>query len=82
MFRKNDETSNRFISVKENGNTVTDAIIYNSSDKQTTAFYLQGIFNPDKIKSLSNPETFSKFSQDIINNYKSQMAPDFNPNYN
>lgn len=84
MFRKNEVEETRIISVKENGNVLTDVIIFNSNNQKTTAFYLKGFFDPDKIKSLSEVKNFDAFSQDVLQSYKSNFStitnPSFNPN--
>lgn len=86
MFRKNEVEKTRIISVKENGNMLTDVIIFNSNNQKTTAFYLKGAFDPDKIRSLSEVKNFDTFTQDILQSYNSNMKmnttinPSFNPN--
>lgn len=78
MFRKNELTNTRIISVKESGAIVTDAIIFNSNETETTAFYLKGNFDPDKIKSFSDQDTFNNFSTELIQVYQSTITPSFN----
>lgn len=84
MFRKNEIDNTRIISVKEEGLILTDIIFFNSKAKQTTAFYLKGQFNPEKIKNLSDVKNFDAFSQDLLQSYKANssgaMTPSFNPN--
>ena len=84
MFRKNEVAETRIISVKERGNILTDVIIFNSNNLKTTAFYLKGSFDPDKIKVLSEAKNFDAFSQDLLQSYKSNsnmtISPSFNPN--
>jgi len=79
MFRKNELINTRIVSVREAGVVVTDAIIFNSNETETTAFYLKGNLNPDKIKSLSDEETLNKFSTELIQAYQSNINPSFNP---
>jgi hypothetical protein len=80
MFRKNELTATRLISVKELGLVLTDVILFNSNEKQTTAFYLEGKFAPEKIKSLSDPEKFESITNQLLNTYQSNLNPSFNPN--
>ena len=80
MFRKNEELATRFISVKELGVVLTDVILFNSNEKQTTAFYLEGKFDPEKIKTLSDPEKFDNITNQLLNAYQSNLNPSFNPN--
>lgn len=79
VFRKNAEDQTRIISVKEIGVIVTDVIIFNSSASETTAYYLQGNFDPEKIKSFADEDTFNTFSNDLLQNYKTNLTPSFNP---
>jgi len=78
VFRKNDPEHTRIISVREAGVIVTDVIIFNSSKTETTAYYLQGNFDPDKIKSFADEDTFNIFSNDLMQNYKTNLNPSFN----
>lgn len=80
VFRKNELDKTRIISVKELGNVVTDAIIFNSTKAGTYAYYLQGNFDPEKIKSFANENTFNAFSSDLLQNYNTNLNPSFNPN--
>gem|GEM_PF-2142009 len=79
VFRKNDPDHTRIISVREAGAVVTDVIIFNSSASETTAYYLQGNFNPEKIKSFADEDTFNAFSSDLLQNYNTNLNPSFNP---
>lgn len=79
IFRKNDVDNTRIISVKELGAVVTDAIIFNSSKTETTAYYLQGYFDPEKIKSFSDEGVFNQFSNSLMQSYQSNTNPSFNP---
>ena len=45
MFRKNTVENTKIISVKEFGNIVTEAIVFDSKPTKTTVFYLKGKFD-------------------------------------
>jgi len=79
VFRKNEVDNTRIISVRELGAVVTDAIIFNSTETETTAYYLQGNFDPDKIKSFADEATFNSFSNDLMQSYQTNITPSFNP---
>jgi len=79
VFRKNKIDNTRIISVIEVGAVVTDAIIFNSSETETTAYYLQGQFDPDKIKSFADKDLFNAFSTDLIGHYNKNINPSLNP---
>jgi hypothetical protein len=80
MFRKNDLDNTRIISVKESGNILTEVILFNSKAQQTSAFYLQGRFDPDKIKALSTETEYTNFTNALMQSYQSNLTPSFNPN--
>lgn len=80
VFRKNEVDNTRIISVIENRAVVTNVIIFNSNETETTAYYLQGNFDPDKIRSFADEKTFNIFSNDLIQSYQTQLNPSFNPN--
>lgn len=82
VFRKNEVDQTRIISVKELGAIVTDVIIFNSTNAETYAYYLQGNFDPEKIKSFTDETTFNTFSSDLLQNYNTNLSPSFNPNNN
>ena len=79
VFRKNEVDQTRIISVREFGAIVTEAIIFNSTKTETTAYYLQGNFDPDKIKSFTDEATFNSFSNDLMQSYQTNITPSFNP---
>lgn len=84
MFRKNTVENTKIISVKELGNVVTEAIIFDSKLEKTTVFYIKGQFDPDKIKAFSEDATFDDFSKKLQQEYQmnlnSTLNPSFNPN--
>jgi len=82
MFRQNQVNNTRIISVKENGNVLTDVILFNCDEKEAIAFYLQGRFDPEKIKTLSEAKTFDALSLDLLQSYNSNISPGLNPSFN
>lgn len=73
MYRKNEINQVRILSVKEKGNKITDFIIFNSNDKETTAFYLRGNFDPTQIKLLSDETKYSEFTEQLIQAYQNNL---------
>ncbi|GGD07110.1 DUF4252 domain-containing protein [Hyunsoonleella pacifica] len=80
VFRKNSPEQTRIISVRETGAIVTDVIVFNSTPSETTAYYLQGNFNPEKVKTFANEDTFNAFSSNLIQNYNNNL--NINPSFN
>jgi len=77
ILRKNTSEKTKIVSVKEDGNIVTKAIIFNSTLEKTTVFYLKGRFDPDRIKKLSTSNEFENLSNKLLQNYQ---TPSFNTN--
>lgn len=84
MLRSNQPEKTKIVSVKEDGDVVTQAIIFNSTLAKTSVFYLKGRFDPNQIKKLSDENQFENLSNKLIQNYKispsTKSTPGFNPN--
>lgn len=77
VLRENTVEKTKIVSVKEDGNVVTQAIVFNSTLVKTTVFYLKGRFDPDRIKELSETNQFENLSSKLLQNYQ---ATPINPN--
>lgn len=82
MFRKNTIENTKIISVKEFGNIVTEAIVFDSKLEKTTVFYIKGQFDPEKIKAFSNDKAFEDFSTKLQEEYQLKMKTTINPSFN
>ncbi|MCL7753805.1 DUF4252 domain-containing protein [Polaribacter sp. Z022] len=81
ILRTNTVDKTKIISVKENGDVVTQAIIFNSTLAKTSVIYLKGNFDPNKIKQLSETNQFEDLSNKLLQNYQPKsITPGFNPN--
>ncbi|WP_299012150.1 DUF4252 domain-containing protein [uncultured Polaribacter sp.] len=80
MILSNSRTQTKLVSVKENGPVVTQAIIFNSTLNKTTAFYLRGSFDPEKLRSLSETKQFDNLSNTLLLKQNNFLNPSFNPN--
>ena len=84
MFRKNTVENTKIISVKELGNIVTEAIVFDSKLEKTTVFFIKGQFDPEKIKAFSDDNAFEDFSRKLQQEYQlninTKLNPSFNPN--
>ena len=81
ILRTNEVEKTKIISVKEDGEVVTQAIIFNSTLAKTSVFYLKGRFDPNQLKQLSEKNQFENLSDKLIQNYQtSPKTPGFNPN--
>ena len=70
VLRKNTLEKTKILSVKEDGDVVTQAIIFNSTLKKTSVFYLKGRFDPNRIKELSESNQFENLSSKLLQNYQ------------
>lgn len=82
MFRKNTLENTKIISVKELGNIVTEAVVFDSKPAKTTVFYIKGQFDPDKIKAFSDDSAFDEFSKKLQQEYQMNINPSLNPSFN
>ncbi len=81
VLRKNTLEKTKILSVKEDGDVVTQAIIFNSTLEKTSVFYLKGRFDPNRIKELSETNQFENLSSKLLQNYQATpINPGFNPN--
>lgn len=84
MLRSNQPEKTKIVSVKEDGDVVTQAIIFNSTLAKTSVFYLKGRFDPNKLRQLSEGNQFENLSNKLIQNYQikpsNKITPGFNPN--
>ena len=81
ILRTNTLDKTKIISVKENGDVVTQAIIFNSTLVKTSVIYLKGRFDPNQLKQLSENNQFENLSNKLIQNYQvTPKTPGFNPN--
>ncbi|KGL58716.1 DUF4252 domain-containing protein [Polaribacter sp. Hel1_85] len=81
ILRTNTVEKTKIVSVKEDGDVVTQAIIFNSTLAKTSVIYLKGRFDPNKLKQLSETDQFENLSNKLIQNYQPKaITPGFNPN--
>jgi hypothetical protein len=82
MYRKNTLENTKIISVKEFGNVVTEAIVFDSKPEKTTVFYLKGQFDPEKIKTFADDAVLDEFSSKLQKEYQMNVNPSLNPSFN
>ena len=82
MFRKNTVENTKIISVKELGNIVTEAIVFDSKLEKTTIFFIKGQFDPEKIKAFSDDNAFEEFSRKLQQEYQLNIKTKLNPSFN
>lgn len=78
IFRRNEQERTKILSVKEDGDVVSQAIIFNSTLAKTTVFYLKGRFDPNKLKQLAESDDLNTIPSKLLQN--NLLNPNFNPN--
>ncbi|WP_288955007.1 DUF4252 domain-containing protein [uncultured Polaribacter sp.] len=81
ILRTNTQEKTKIISVKENSDLVSQAIIFNTTLAKSSVIYLKGNFDPNRLRHLTKTNQFENLSQKLIQNYQtSPKTPGFNPN--
>jgi len=81
MLRKNTEEKTKIVSVIENGDKVSEAIIFNTALDKSSVFYLKGNFDPNTLKKISETDQFENLSGKLLQgNFMPNNTPGFNPN--
>lgn len=80
ILRKNTTDQTKILSVIEDGDVVKKAIIFNSSLNKASVFYLQGSFDPNKLREISETNQFEDLSSKLLQQYQMPTNRGFNPN--
>jgi len=66
VFRKNEDHKRTLISVREKRDVVKEIIIYNNGQRTNSVFYLNGNFNPQRVRTYVNEGKFDNLSNTIF----------------
>ncbi|VXC30562.1 DUF4252 domain-containing protein [Maribacter litoralis] len=69
VFRKNDELKRNVVSIREKKNSVKEILVYNNDNRTGSFLYFNGDFDPVKVRELAKNEQFTKFGDNIINQF-------------
>jgi len=69
VFRKNDNLKRNVVSVREKKNSVKEILIYNNDNLNGSFLYFNGDFDPVKVREMAKNEQFTKFGDNIINQF-------------
>jgi len=69
VFRKNDNLKRNVVSVREKKNSVKEILIYNNDNQNGSFLYFNGDFDPAKVREMAKNEQFTKFGDNIINQF-------------
>lgn len=69
VFRKNDNLKRNVVSVREKKNSVKEILIYNNDNLNGSFLYFNGDFDPIKVREMAKNEQFTKFGDNIINQF-------------
>lgn len=78
VFRKNEVDRTQIISVREKGTEITDVIIFKSTVDVTSAYYLQGHFDANKIRKMANDGGVDSFTKGLLKSYNQNDTPSSN----
>ena len=65
VYRKNDDAKRNVISIREKRNVVKEILFYKTDSFNTTLLYLNGNFEPSKVRSLAESDQFDKVSETL-----------------
>lgn len=66
VFRKNDELKRNIVSIREKRDVVKEILIYNNNNSTGSFLYLNGNFDPKKVRELAKNNEFDKFSNGLL----------------
>lgn len=69
VFRKNDELKRNVVSIREKKNSVKEILVYNNDNRTGSFLYFKGDFDPVKVREMAKNEQFTKFGDNIINQF-------------
>ncbi|TLP81322.1 DUF4252 domain-containing protein [Maribacter sp. ACAM166] len=69
VFRKNDNLRRNVVSIREKRNSVKEILIYNNNSQSGSFLYFKGDFDPVKVREMVKNEQFTKFGENIINQF-------------
>ncbi len=65
VYRKNEEAKRNVISIREKRNVVKEILFYKTDSFNTTLLYLNGNFEPSKVRNLAESDQFNKVSETL-----------------
>lgn len=81
ILRKNSLEKTKVIAVIENGDRVSEAIIFNTTLAKSAVFYLKGDFDPNTLKKISETDLFESLPAKLLqHNFLPASNTGFNPN--
>lgn len=75
VFRKNDELKRNVISIREKRNTVREILVYTNNNFEASFLYINGEFDPAKIREMADNESFGKIQDNLFNKYSPGIIP-------
>ncbi len=65
VYRKNEQSSRNIISIREKRNTVKEILVYNTNSLNATLLYLNGNFDPARVRALAESDQFNAFAKNL-----------------
>lgn len=73
VFRKNEDPVRTLISVREARDVVKEIMVYKTSLKNSSVFYMNGNFDPNRVRKYAKEGNFDKLSNSLMQQYN--IAP-------
>ena len=74
VFRKNEDSIRTLVSVRERKDVVKEIMIYKTAPKKSSVFYLNGNFDPNKVRKYAEDGNFDRLSNTLMQQYN--LVPD------
>ncbi|TDQ31581.1 DUF4252 domain-containing protein [Zeaxanthinibacter enoshimensis] len=74
IYRRNSEMGKNVVSIRENGRSVKEVLVYTSDLNTGSILYFSGDFAPEKIREMANTQGFDKFASSLLLEFK-PMTP-------
>ena len=74
IYRRNNPQGKNVVSIRENGRSVKEVVVYTSDMNTGSILYFSGDFAPAKIREMANTSGFDKFATSLLLEFK-PMTP-------
>ncbi|NNF19225.1 MAG: DUF4252 domain-containing protein [Flavobacteriaceae bacterium] len=74
IYRRNDPQGKNVVSIRENGRSVKEVVVYTSDMNTGSILYFSGDFAPAKIREMAKTSGFDKFATSLLLEFK-PMTP-------
>ena len=69
LYRKNEDENRTLVSLRERRDVVKEIMIYSNKNNKNSILYLNGDFNPAKVREYANDKKFDNLLNNFTNQY-------------